>query len=105
MVEKIAGGILGIRVCIDDVLVRTIVQRSDINSLLRASGVIGSEEEEMLAVGQEPGPAVGGVFVHFKLSQTHRNSAGGADAPQGIAVVGLVNDDVVLVPRTPARVG
>ena len=48
---------------------------------------------------------MGGVFASLKLGQPRRVCAGSADAPDGIAVVGFVEDDVVLVPGAAAGVG
>ena len=67
--------------------------------------MIGGEEEEMLAVGQEAGPAMRGVLAASNLVETCRRSASGADSPQHVAVVRLVNDDVVVVPGSSARIG
>src|ERR1700674_5988830 len=105
MVEQIAGGILSIRIGLEHALEGTIGQRPDVDSLLRSARVIGCEEQEMLAVGQEPGPAMRRVLAGLELGQGRRYSACGADSPQRIPVVGFVDDDVVLVPGASSRIG
>src|ERR1700682_5681667 len=98
MVEQIAGGILSVRIRLEHALEGTIRQRPDVDALLRSARVIGCEEQEMLAVGQEPGPAMRRVFAGFEFGQGRWCSTRGADSPQRIAVVGFVDDDVVLIP-------
>src|SRR6266446_7396625 len=105
MVEQIAAGVQSVGIRIDHMPVGTILQRPEINSLLRSSRMVGGKEQKMLAIGQERWPAVRGVLLPFKLGGACRSSAGRADAPQGIAIVGRVEDHVVPVPRATARIG
>src|SRR5690242_15416072 len=66
--------------------------------------MIGPEEQEVFAIGQELRPTVSRVFAPFKLRQAYGSSACRTDLPQGIAVIGLVDDHVVLIPRTSPRI-
>src|ERR1700738_4950074 len=59
----------------------------------------------MLAIGQEPGPAVGGVFAGFEFRQRRGRTAVGVDAPNRFTVVRLEDDDIVLIPGTTAGIG
>src|SRR5450631_3492818 len=104
MVEEKTRGILTLRLRVEHVLVRTILQRSVVNSMLRIARVICGKEQKMLAIRQELGPAMRGVFVVFELGQPYRRPPCCADSPQGVAVIGFVDDNVVLVPGASARI-
>src|SRR5258708_33955607 len=105
MVEEIAGGILSVRIRFEHALVGAILERPEVDALLGSAGVIGREEQEMLAVGQEPGPAMRCVLAGFELGQGRGGSARGASSPERVAVVGFVDDDVVLVPGPASGIG
>src|SRR5271168_4518736 len=59
----------------------------------------------MFAVGKEDRPAVSGVLADFEFCEAGGSPAGSADLPQSVAVIGLINDDVVLIPGAAAGVG
>src|SRR5215472_13239051 len=65
----------------------------------------GGKEQEVFAVRQKLGPTMGGVFRRFQPGYDGRSAAIGADLPQGIPVVRLKQNDVVLVPASTTRVG
>src|SRR5882757_5591385 len=56
--------------------------------------MVGGEEQKMVAIGQELRPAMSCVLTGFELGEANRGSAVGGDAPQRVAVVGFVDDDV-----------
>src|SRR5882757_3250077 len=104
MVKQITGCILTARIRVDDMAVRAVGKRSQVNALLGIAGVIGREKQEVLAIGQKMRPAMGRVFAPFKLSQARRSASGGADSPQGFTIVRLVDNDIVLIPGPSSRV-
>src|ERR1700722_7582533 len=66
--------------------------------------MVGGKKEEMLAVRKKTGPAVSGVLTRIKFGEARWSAPGSADLPQDIAVIGLINDDVVLIPGAASRV-
>ncbi len=67
--------------------------------------MICREKQEMLAVREKPGPAMRSVFARLKLGQAHWRPARRGDSPQNIAVIGLVNNHVVLIPCPSPWIG
>src|SRR5712692_3261243 len=107
MEEQVAGSILAGGIGGQYELRVASVERSKINAVLvgAPSRVIRGVEEEVFTVREKRGPAVRGVFSGIEVSGALRSSTCCADFPEGVAVVGSVDDDVVIVPGAAARIG
>src|SRR5882762_3691959 len=66
--------------------------------------MIRGEEQEVFAIGQELWPALGCVLGGIHFGELCRNSTSRADSPQRLPVIGLKDDDVVLVPGAASRI-
>ena len=89
---------------IDDEAIELAIERCDVDTVLLAlgRGVIGSVVQEMLAIGKEEGPAVGGVEFGVDGSDSSGSATIGRDLEDGVARGGSEENDAAGAPGTTA---
>jgi hypothetical protein len=93
---------------IDEEAIELAIARGDVNAVLLVlyRGVIGSVVEEMLAIGQEEGPAMGGVEFGVDGGDGAGGAPIGRDLEDGVARGRSEQDDAAGTPgATPGRRG
>src|SRR5580700_10383217 len=89
---------------IDQEAIELAIERGDVNAVLLVlcCGVIGSVVEEMLAIGKEVGPAVGGVEYGVDGSDGGGDATLGRDLEDGVARGGSEEDNAAGAPGATA---